>query len=157
MEYNHKEPIFDFFRRSIELAEEFKDHKYNTTLQINLLLGTIVIPKANWYDQLQHESFHKSEIEGVEINYKSEHISLQVLLHCLRNAISHWREKGSDNLRFLNEENNESKEITKVTIKGDGKVDGEWEKIVVTFDLKSDGIIHLMKKVQAFLEKFKLH
>ena len=57
--YNESEPVKDFVARTIRIANEFKEHPYSTTLQINLLFGTVMLPKSHWYNFL--EQYHLKE------------------------------------------------------------------------------------------------
>ena len=69
MEYNRTKPEKDFANRTIESANESKVHKDNTALQINLLFGTVMLPKSHWYKSLDKFSFGENEISGVNIQY----------------------------------------------------------------------------------------
>lgn len=48
MEYRKQHPKKDFVNRTIKLAHEFQNHQLSTTLQVNLLLGTVILPRAHW-------------------------------------------------------------------------------------------------------------
>ncbi|WP_236979686.1 HEPN family nuclease [Membranihabitans maritimus] len=154
MEYNRNKPEKDFVKRTIEMAEEFKNHKYGTTAQINFLFGTIILPKSHWYNSLKQYSIKLNEIPGVSIVYKDyQQISLKVLLHCLRNGIAHWKENGNQNIDFVTVQNTKGeKEIKKVIIKGTGKVDKKVENVEVTFDVDQDGLVEFMKKIYDYLK-----
>lgn len=153
MEYKASEPEKDFVRRTFQLAKELKDHEYSTTLQINLLLGTVLLPKSRWYTELDQHIIDCNEITGVTILYKpSTQVSLKVLLHCLRNGIAHWSEHGNSNVKFETEMVGKQNEISKVKIFGSGKVDGQHESINAHFDLSEGGIIHFMEKIYTCLK-----
>ena len=148
MKYHETQPEKDFVKRTIEIAKEFKDHRYNTTLQINLLFGTVMLPKSHWYKSLDQFDLNKNEIPGVYIEYNKDRITLKVLLHCLRNGIAHWRENDNQNIQFTS---NAYGQISTVKITGAGKVNGQYEKIIVTYDLFKKGIVTFMEIIYQYL------
>ncbi|WP_320128712.1 HEPN family nuclease [uncultured Sphaerochaeta sp.] len=151
MEYNPIKPEKNFVERTIKLAKKLKDDEYSTTLQINLLFGTIMLPKSHWYHSLKGCTVNLDEIKAVHITYSHPMISIKVLLHCLRNGLAHWRENGNQNVKFDTEQIENKNEIVKVTICGDGKVDNIHETAKIEFDVKQDGIIHFMEKIYTYL------
>ena len=69
------------------------------------------------YKSLDKFSFGENEISGVNIQYDGGRIEWKVLLHCLGNGITHWREQNNQNIQFNSDEKGE---ITTVTIIGEG-------------------------------------
>lgn len=151
MEYSITKPEKDFVKRTVELAKELADHRYCTTLQTNLLFGTIMLPKSHWYQSLDQHSINNGDIGGVTISYKNSSISLKVLLHCLRNGIAHWRENGNQNISFGTISTNGINEINKVAITGSGRVNSRVETVTVEFDVSQNGIVNFMETVYGYL------
>ncbi len=151
MGYDKNKPERDFVLRTIELAHELKKHRYNTTLQVNLLFGSVIFTKACWYSEWKRYSLNCSELPGVTISYREEAISWQVLLHCVRNGIAHWSEKGNKNVTF---EQDNAKGITKLTIVGKGKVKTIDEMVEIIFDLEKDGVLNFMTRIAELLKTF---
>lgn len=151
MEYDKHKPEKDFVLRTIELAHELQSHRYNTTLQVNLLFGSVIFTKACWYSRWGHYSTNCNDIGGVKIIYRQESVSWQVLLHCLRNGVVHWGERDNKNVVF---EQNEDGAIIRLTIKGDGNVLRTPEGVQIVFDLEQNGILNFMTKIAELIKGF---
>lgn len=150
MEYNKKDLPKDFLKRTIELVKQYKTLKnsadldyFNVTLSINCFFGTIIMPKANWYEKLSSVQIGADEISGVLIK-GNNHINLQELLHCIRNGIAHWLERGNDNITFDVKDG----DISSFCINGSGNVNGRKLELSVTFNVEENGMINLMEKVK---------
>lgn len=148
--YNKTAPEIDFVKRSRLLAEELNNHRFSTTLQINLLFGTVMLPKSHWYQNLQSVNIDFDKIPNVKITYRSEVLTAGVLLHCLRNGIAHWKERQNNNIVFIS--NPETNEIEKVIISGSGNVLRKKENIKVEFDILQNGLIEFMDYIISIIE-----
>jgi hypothetical protein len=151
LQYDKRQPYKDFVYRTVLIAKELKEHKYSTTLQINLLFGAVIFSKACWYKKWSRVSLKKGDLSGVFIDYPDDRVSLQVILHCLRNGLTHWQDRGKKNVEF---EHSPSGEIIKVAISGGGLVNGSYEKVKISFDLESNGIFTFMKKIEEAIQEF---
>lgn len=134
--------------RTIQFAKDFCDYEHSTTLQINLLFGTVMLPKAHWYKTLGDFIIDHEKIPNTTITYKQKEVTALILLHCLRNGISHWKENQNSNIEFIHSNN----EIVKVKISGSGKVNNKFERIDVLFDVENNGIIEFMSYISTLLE-----
>jgi len=156
----------DFFKRSIEILSQYENIKsdlgddyHDVTLTINCFFGIIILPKANWYDELGLYTLNIDANDGIKIERKIgvtsnevNSINLKEILHCLRNGIAHWLEKNNKNIKFEGEEH---KQINKVTITGEGNVNGSLLTVKVEFDLTKNGFINFINKINTEIQKLK--
>jgi hypothetical protein len=98
---NYKEQEFDFIKRTKTILAQYdsfqivEKDKYEVTLLINCLVGLLILPQQNWFDQLPTELTSQKEW-GI----KPEHISrmksgetknVKDIARHLRNSIAHYK------------------------------------------------------------------
>ena len=129
-DYNKEQAELDFISRTLEIVRFYSKHcPYEVTLQINCLLGLVVLPKekTNCWDELL-DTPHGGEEEGIKVTpeyklcgnaegYNPE--TLRGLVFHLRHAVAHFKvttkpdEKGEiAEVVFCNDHNDTYVEIS---------------------------------------------
>jgi hypothetical protein len=98
----YKNQEFDFIQRTKSLIEQYdnlqlpKESKFEVTLLLNCMVGILILPRQQWFDQLPTEliSNNKWDLDNSHISLIQEpEISVKNIVRHLRNSISHFRFK----------------------------------------------------------------
>jgi len=138
----------DFFIRTKRILEQYDDigdrlgdGYYDVTLAINCFIGLVILPKNHLYTRLDKIVLNERDMpKGVSVlvtdGVHDMPITLKQLLHCMRNGIAHWLDRGDENFQFEFKNN----EISRVKLIGGGNIDKEIYEIEITFNLAHQGL-----------------
>lgn len=153
MEYPVKDIEKEFFKRTFELAEKYKDFEYETTFLINCLYGIVIVTTANFHSNLNFEL--GKNIEGVKIIENEEvkelkNLKIRDLLVGFRNSLAHFGDKrnydnhyGRNNIGFTSNE----RKIEKIIFKNNKK------KLQIEFDSTEKLFLFIKELKKVFEEK----
>ena len=99
VELPRENPEHEFIRRTLRIVESHSEYSCEVTLQINCLLGLVVMPKeAKLLEKIPNKPY-RDELKGIEVlrdNRPKEDThnphTLKGLVYHLRNALAHLRE-----------------------------------------------------------------
>lgn len=139
---NYKQQEFDFINRTKEIIKQYdslvvkneeisRDEKYEVTLFINCLVGLLILPEQEWFNQLPKEAISKekwgiSESQVIFIK-EGEKKNVKNIARHLRNSISHYNFKvfkeSSDEIAGIELEDFEDIKKVNRTFKADLKIE----------------------------------
>jgi len=103
--YLHQE--FDFVERTKRIIEQYdsltipEKDKFEVTLLLNCLVGLLILPQQNWYDNLPSEIISQKEWgitpEHISFIKRGETKNIKDISRHLRNSVAHYRFKAFDN------------------------------------------------------------
>ena len=103
--YLHQE--FDFVERTKKIIEQYdsltipEKDKFEVTLLLNCLVGLLILPQQNWYDNLPSEIISQKEWgiapEHISFIKHGETKNIKDISRHLRNSVAHYRLKAFDN------------------------------------------------------------
>lgn len=103
--YLHQE--FDFVERTKNIIEQYdsltipEKDKFEVTLLLNCLVGLLILPQQNWYDNLPSEIISQKEWgitpEHISFIKRGETKNIKDISRHLRNSVAHYRFKAFDN------------------------------------------------------------
>ncbi len=103
--YLHQE--FDFVERTKRILEQYdsltipEKDKFEVTLLLNCLVGLLILPQQNWYDNLPSEIISQKEWgitpEHISFIKRGETKNIKDISRHLRNSVAHYRFKAFDN------------------------------------------------------------
>jgi hypothetical protein len=103
--YLHQE--FDFVERTKKIIEQYdsltipEKDKFEVTLLLNCLVGLLILPQQNWYDNLPSEIISQKEWgitpEHISFIKRGETKNIKDISRHLRNSVAHYRFKAFDN------------------------------------------------------------
>lgn len=153
MEYPVKDIEKEFFKRTFELAERYKDFEYETTFLINCLYGIIIVANTSFYNKLNFEL--EKNIEGVRVIENEEvkelkNLKIRDLLVGFRNSLAHFGDRrkydnhyGRNNIGFTSDEG----KIEKIIFKNNEK------KLQIEFDSTEKLFLFIKELKKIFEEK----
>lgn len=104
---NYKNQEFDFVNRTKAIIEQYekielsKAEKFEVTLLLNCLVGLLILPQQNWFDNLPTDIISQKEwgINDKHISFikAGETKNVKDIARHLRNSISHYRFRAFDN------------------------------------------------------------
>lgn len=145
MEYTNEKQELDFIKRTQKVLKQYQElnidekNKFEVTLLVNCLVGLLIVPKEEWYEDLPDTLLTKNEwgIDPNTISFitEGEEKNIKNFVRHLRNSVSHYNfyltstNKKISSIRF--------EDFTDRT------------KTTITFDA-----IMKVEDLQKFLEKF---
>lgn len=146
----------DFIERTFAIIRQYDElricdkEKYEITLRMNCLFGLIIVPKAIYYNSLSFSIDKKGKYYEIKVNgdKKQEKVKAQIVMHCLRNGLAHWMEMSggseSNNVEFYY---NEDREISKIKLRGKGRVEKTEYDVEVNINKVPEGIDEFLRKI----------
>lgn len=104
---HYKNQEFDFVNRTKTIIEQYdklelaKAEKFEVTLLLNCLVGLLILPQQNWFNNLPTDLVSQEEwgIRESDVSFmkNGETKTVKNIARHLRNSISHYRFKAFEN------------------------------------------------------------